>query len=219
MPSLNGNYPIRPLKTRFLEVTRLIQRIDASLKISELSEKSETIIYPPRSIFEWPNGTPIPKNLFVLVFADHPDKALDCTKIHSIIMLPREYPENKGHFKEIDFMQKQGFPVVKQFAICCIKFNTDSFEYMGNFDLDLLCLNDCDLARYREIQCYNGSRTWFRTKIFYIEPNKTFHRLFLNFFENLQELIICYPKMDTSVIYDELWFQLELVECSLLGKP
>lgn len=78
--------------TKFLkEIWRFIGQSCRSFKIEPENTKR---IFPPRRIFEWPDGTSIPEIVCVLIFTDKSDGKSDCNKIYSMIILPNAYPKS-----------------------------------------------------------------------------------------------------------------------------
>ena len=60
----------------------------------ETIPKKATKFSFPRCIFNWPDGTPIPKDFCVLVFTSDDSEELNPSKIIAIIILPEIYPKN-----------------------------------------------------------------------------------------------------------------------------
>lgn len=128
----------------------------------------------PRSVFKWPDGTPIPDDYCVLVLTSHDSEELDLSKIIAIIILPEIYPKNWTYLLGLKSILGQNFPALKRIAICDIFINKESLNFIIKYDLDLFDIDDCRFLGHFPGEEESFTEAQFHTKILYINCDRFF---------------------------------------------
>lgn len=181
------------------ELSKNIKRFciaEASKKID--ANQSPTKIFPPRRILNWSNGNLIPGECYVFVFANDVHKDQYLTKIHSIIILPKSFP-NSPYLEGIKLILYQELKALKRVGLCNISLDKTSLESIGSLELDILCWDDCQICSYDANGPVEPKLPPFNAKILYLEITKSFGFSDPYPCSNLEELIIYYLKLDEDM--------------------
>ena len=188
-PDLSDKFQIQLSKSRPLEILRIMKRMLLPFNIAEETSKktgknSSSIEFcPPQIISEWPDETPVPQSLHVLIFTDDFYEEISFENIHSIFVLPKIYGDIIATPKEITSITSQKFPALKRIG----HYRTYFPIYFTNFTnskLDLFFLNNC---------CFNTNRPiQLSTRIVHIEEHTSLLGTHLCLDSTTEDLIIFY---------------------------
>lgn len=143
-----------------------------------------------RRILKFPDGTLIPEGLCVLVLTSDDSEGLKLSKINSIIILPETYPKNLKCLTGLELLLTQKLPALKRLALCDMDISEKFSEFTRRLELNLFCLDDCELCHIVQEKYRQYGKTQFNAKTLYINCDRRLTSANLALSTGLKQLVI-----------------------------